>query len=57
VASQAAQGCGEGIMDIDRAFDLTNTFAVAFLDSVFRGGEMIDPESTAIPEDVVFMTK
>ena len=57
VASQASQGCGEGIMDIDRAFDLTNTFAVAFLDSVFRGGEMIDPESTAIPDDVVFMTK
>ena len=55
--SQASQGCGEGIMEIDRAFDLTNTFAIAFLDSIFRGGEMIDPDTTEIPDDVVFMTK
>ena len=44
-------------MDIDRAFELTNTFAIAFLDSVFRGGEMIDPTTTAIPDDVIFLTK
>ena len=57
VSSWAEQGCGEGIMDIDRAFELTNTFAVSFLDSVFRDGEMIDSETTEIPDDVVFMTK
>ncbi len=57
VESWAAQGCGDGIMDIDRAFDLTNTFAISFLDSVFRGAEMIDPTTTAIPDDVIFLTK
>jgi predicted dienelactone hydrolase len=55
--SQAAEGCGEGIMDIRRAQDLTNTFAVSFLDSVFRGTPMIDPATTAIPDDVVFSSK
>ena len=53
----AEQGCGEGLMDIDRAKDLTDTFAISFLESVFRDGEMIDPETTAIPDDLVFMTK
>jgi predicted dienelactone hydrolase len=57
LASQAASGCGEGIMDIDRAQDLTNTFAISFLESIFRGGEMIDPETTELPDDVVFMAK
>ena len=55
--SQAAQGCGDGIMDIQRAQDLTNTFAITFLDSIFRGGEMIDPATTEIPDDVIFMSK
>jgi predicted dienelactone hydrolase len=55
--SYAEQGCGEGLMDIDRAKDLTSTFAVSFLESMFRGSEMIDPDTVAIPEDVVFMTK
>jgi dienelactone hydrolase len=55
--SQAAQGCGEGIMDVQRAQDLTNTFAITFLDSIFRGGEMIDPATTEIPDDVIFMSK
>ncbi len=57
LTSQAASGCGEGIMDIDRAQDLTNTFAISFLESIFRGGEMIDPETTEIPDDVIFMAK
>ena len=55
--SQAAQGCGDGIMDIRRAQDLTNTFAITFLDSIFRGEAMIDPATTAIPDDVIFMSK
>ena len=55
--SQAAQGCGDGIMDIQRAQDLTNTFAITFLDSIFRGTPMIDPATTAIPDDVIFMSK
>jgi dienelactone hydrolase len=55
--SQAAQGCGDGIMEIERAQDLTNTFAITFLDSIFRGTEMIDPATTEIPDDVIFMSK
>ncbi len=55
--SYAEQGCGDGLMDIARAKELTNTFAITFLDSIFRGGEMIDPETTAIPDDVIFMTR
>lgn len=57
LTAQAASGCGEGIMEIDRAQDLTNTFAISFLESIFRDGEMIDPETTEIPDDVVFMVK
>jgi dienelactone hydrolase len=55
--SQAAQGCGDGLMDIRRAMDLTNTFAITFLDSIFRDGTMIDPATSAIPYDVIFMSK
>jgi predicted dienelactone hydrolase len=55
--SYAEQGCGDGLMDIDRAKALTDTFAISFLESVFRGGEMIDPETTEIPDDVIYMIK
>jgi predicted dienelactone hydrolase len=54
---QASEGCGEGIMDIERAQDLTNTFAITFLDATFRGGEMISDDTTEIPDDVVVMAK
>ena len=57
VSSWAAQGCGEGIMDIDRAFDLTNTFAINFLESVFRDAELITDTNTAMPDDVIYMSK
>lgn len=52
-----AESCAPEAMPSARAHDLTNTFAVAFLDSVFRDGEMIDPATTEIPDDVVFMTR
>jgi predicted dienelactone hydrolase len=57
IASFAEQGCMPGDMPIDRAQALTNTFAVAFLESIFRGGQMIDPATTAIPDDVTFQAK
>jgi hypothetical protein len=44
-------------MDIERAKDLTNTFAINFLESVFRGGELITDVNTAIPDDVIFMAR
>lgn len=57
IESQATEGCGPEIMPIERAQELTNTFAITFLDSVFRDGEMIDAAVTEIPDDVVFMAK
>ncbi len=53
--SQAAEGCGDGIMDVERAQELTNTFAITFLDSIFRGTPMI--AESDVPNDVIFMSK
>lgn len=55
--SYAEQGCGDGLMDIERAKALTNTFAISFLESVFRSGDMIDTETTEIPDDVLFQSR
>ncbi len=52
----AQQGCLPGDMPIDRAKELTNTFAVQFLESVLRGGPPIDP-TTRFPDDVIVMIK
>jgi hypothetical protein len=43
INAYAVEGCSPGDMPIDRAQELQRTFAITFLDSVFRGGEMIDP--------------
>lgn len=53
----ASEGCSADDMPIDRVKELTNTFAVSFLDSVFADAEMITPENTEIPEDVIFDSK
>lgn len=53
----ALAGCSEGDMPIERVKEITNTFAVAFLDSVFRDGEMITPENTDIPDDALLTVK
>ena len=57
IEAQAVEGCSPGDMPIDRAQDLTNTFAISFLDSVFEGGEMIEPDAYALPDDINFMAK
>jgi predicted dienelactone hydrolase len=57
INAYAAEGCSPGDMPIDRAHDLQNTLAVTFLDSVFRGGEMIDPDVVAIPDDLIYAVK
>ena len=53
----AVEGCSEGDMPIDRVQELTNTFAVSFLDSVFADGQMITPSDTEIPDDVIYTVK
>ena len=57
INAYAVEGCSPGDMPIDRAHELQNTFAITFLDSVFRGGEMIDPTVVAIPDDVIYAVK
>jgi predicted dienelactone hydrolase len=57
VADYGAISCGPDAMPSARAHDLTNTFAIAFLESVFRDGTMIDATTTAIPDDVIFSSK
>ena len=57
IESYALGGCLPDQMPHERAKALTNTFSVAFLDSVFRGGEMITAETNTIPDDVMFDAK
>lgn len=57
IDSRAAAACADEAMDIDRVDELTNTFAITFLESVFRGGEMISPDAVAIPDDVNFSVR
>ena len=57
VDDYGSASCAPDAMASSRAHELTDTFAVAFLESIFRGGEMIDPTTTAIPDDVIFTVK
>lgn len=57
IEENAVAGCSEGDMPIERVKELTNTFAVTFLDSIFEGTEMITETNTVIPDDVIFSTK
>ena len=53
----AVAACSEGDMPTDRVQEITNTFAVSFLDSIFRDGEMITPANTELPDDVIETVK
>lgn len=57
IDNRAEAACGDGAMDIDRVAALTNTFAIAFLQSVFAGGEMISPDTVVVPDDVNFTVR
>jgi len=50
-------GCAPGDMPIERVQELTNTFALAFLQSVFADGEMIAPEALSGTTDVIYDAK
>ena len=50
----AAEGCSEGDIDDMRAADLTNTYAVQFLDQVFRDGPAI---VSTPPDDALFQSR
>ncbi len=57
IDSQGAEGCSPGDMPIDRAKELTNTFAINFLESVFRDGDLITDADTTLPDDIIFMAR
>ena len=57
IEQSAAEGCSAGDMPISRARELTNTFAISFLDSIFKGGEMIEPDADALPDDINYQAK
>jgi predicted dienelactone hydrolase len=57
IDAQATEGCAAGAMPIERAKELTNTFAINFLESVFRDGELISDATTTLPDDVLFMSR
>jgi len=50
-------GCGDDDMPIERAQAITNTFAVAFLDEVFKAGEPIALDQTDEQDDLVYLAK
>ena len=57
ITEMSVEGCSPDDMPIERVKTLTNTFAVSFLESVFRGGEMITDQTNVIPDDVIFDAK
>ena len=50
-------GCGADDMPIERAQAITNNFAVAFLDEVFKGGEPIALDQADEQDDLTYMAK
>ncbi len=57
VAAYAVEGCSPGDMPIDRAKELASTFAVNFLESMFRESQLYRPDTVQAPADVVFQAK
>ena len=57
IDAQAVEGCSAEAMPIERAKDLTNTFAINFLESIFRGAELISDTNTTLPDDIIFMAR
>ncbi len=54
---RSQEGCSAGDMPIARAQELTNTFAIRFLDAFYDDDPFIDPSSEALPEDVIFQSR
>jgi predicted dienelactone hydrolase len=57
VNESAIAGCSADDMPIDRVKDLTNTFVISFLDSIFRGTVMPQPDSFSIPDDLTYRVR
>lgn len=57
VETLGVEGCSATDMPIERAKELTNTFTVQFLETIFRDGPPINPDTTTMPPDVVVLVK
>ncbi len=57
IDSFAAEGCSPGDMPIERAKELTNTFAVNFLDAVLKDAELYRPDAMTAPADIIFLAR
>ncbi len=52
--NRTVNACSPEDMPIARAQELTNTFAIRFLDEFYDGEPFIDPEFEILPNDIVF---
>ncbi|NND73556.1 MAG: alpha/beta fold hydrolase [Ilumatobacter sp.] len=52
----AVEGCSADDMPIERAQAITNSFAVAFLDSIFKDGTPIDPLTVDEQPDLIYQS-
>lgn len=52
--NRTVDGCSAEDMPIARAQELTNTFAIRFLDEFYNGEPFIDPDIEILPDDIVF---
>ncbi len=53
----AEAGCQADDMPSDRAQALINTFAVTFLEEIFRDGSPIDPKAVDMPDDIRYQAR
>lgn len=55
--TRSQEGCAEGDMPIARAQELTNTFAIRFLDSFYDDEPFVDADAVVLPDDIVFAAR
>lgn len=54
---RSVDGCSVGDMEVNRAQELTNTFAIGFLDMITKGASEFDPVSVVLPDDVTVQVR
>ncbi len=52
-----ATSCAPTAMPLDRAQEITNSFAIRFLDEVTQGGSPLSTDDVIYPDDIRFLTK
>ncbi len=57
VAGFTATTCAPTVMPLDRAQEITNTFAVRFLDEITQGAPALSDDSVVYDDDIRFLTK